>query len=314
MKSIAVIVARFQTPYLHEGHQQLLKQVSEESGRLVIVLGVSPLRCTRRNPFDYFTRERMLRAWNPALTILPLPDHPDDGQWSRNLDQLLLSALPGEQFLLYGSRDSFISVYSGSLPVKELTAVSGHSATTVRETAASQIADSEEFRMGINYACQHRYAAVFPTVDIAVFSKDGSQLLLGRKPQRPQWRLPGGFADTADLCYEDAARRELQEECGELQTGPMYYAGSRRIDDWRYRQEADKITTLLFYTHLQSGEAKAQDDLEAVAWFPLSALPAMMHTGEINAEHVPLIELLLSRMHQDVFIDPNKKEKDEQRS
>jgi len=314
MKPIAVIVARFQTPYLHEGHQQLLKQVSQEASRLVIVLGVSPLRCTRRNPFDYLTRERMLRAWDPSLTLLPLPDHPDDAQWSRNLDQLLLSALPGEQFLLYGSRDSFIGVYSGALPVKELPEIPGHSATSVRETAASQIADSQEFRMGINYACQHRHAAVFPTVDIAVLSKDGSQLLLGRKPQRPQWRLPGGFADTTDLCYEDAARRELQEECGDLQTGPMHYAGSRRIDDWRYRQEADKITTLLFYTHLQSGEARAQDDLEAVAWFPLSALPAMMQKGEINAEHVPLIGLLLTQVQEAIFIDLIKKDEDEQRS
>lgn len=37
----AVIIARFQTPYLHEGHKQLINQVTENHAKLIILLGDS---------------------------------------------------------------------------------------------------------------------------------------------------------------------------------------------------------------------------------------------------------------------------------
>jgi len=59
-----------------------------------------------------------------------------------------------------------------------------------------------------------------------------------------EWRFLGGFADASDENYEAAANRELTEECGSVETGKMQYIGSAKIDDWRYRNEADKIITL----------------------------------------------------------------------
>ena len=38
----AVIIARFQTPYLHEGHQNLISQVREAHSKLIILLGDKP--------------------------------------------------------------------------------------------------------------------------------------------------------------------------------------------------------------------------------------------------------------------------------
>ncbi|GAA4340648.1 NUDIX domain-containing protein [Flaviaesturariibacter amylovorans] len=292
MNAAAVIVARFQTPYLHEGHRYLLEAVGARHRKVIVVLGVSPVKGSRRNPFDFFTRERMLKSAYPSLLVLPLADHPSDTAWSGSLDALLQSAFPGEAFLLYGSRDSFLPYYSGSLPVTELPVQGTHSATGLRQELADEVRDSEDFRCGINYACHNAYVHVYPTVDIALYKDERRCLLLGQKPGAAQWRLPGGFADPTDPSFEAAARRELAEECGPVETGALHYVGSARIDDWRYRREAGKIVTLLFATDLVYGTPEAADDLARVAWFPVEALPALCADGSISREHVPLIGLL----------------------
>ncbi len=73
----AVIVARFQTPYLHEGHKQLISQVSAKHSKLIMVLGVSPLSGSRKNPYDYYTREKMIKGDEPDIIILPISDNPN---------------------------------------------------------------------------------------------------------------------------------------------------------------------------------------------------------------------------------------------
>jgi bifunctional NMN adenylyltransferase/nudix hydrolase len=272
MKTTGVIIARFQTPYLHEGHKYLLNEISVNHNRVVVILGVSPVKGSIRNPFDFYTRERMLKQYNSELVILPLQDDRSDIQWSLNLDNLLRSTFPMESFTLYGSRDCFIPYYAGHFAVKELPAVGDFSATTIREANADKVRDTEDFRMGINYAYHNMYAKVYPTVDIALLNTDGTKILLGKKHHAKQWRFPGGFADATDSSYEMAAKRELSEECGNMETTKMIYIGSAQIDDWRYRNETDKIMTLLYKTNLVFGTPKAGDDLAEVKWFALEDL------------------------------------------
>lgn len=295
MNKTAVVIARFQTPFLHPGHRLLLDGIAARHHRTVVVLGVSPVKGGKRNPYDFYTRERMLKAAYPNLFVLPLPDHPSDAAWSNSLDALLAQTFPGESFLLYGGRNSFIAAYSGKLPVEELPEQSGHSATAIRTALSDKVLSSEDFRLGINYACQNRYAKVYPTVDVALFKEERSYLLLGRKLGRPEWRLPGGFADAGDADFESAARRELCEECGGVETTAMHYIGSAKIDDWRYRSEEDKIITMLFAADLVYGHPEAGDDLERVQWFAVDGLERMMDEGRIAKEHHALMLLLLQK-------------------
>lgn len=242
----AVIIARFQTPYLHDGHRQLLAEVAKNHSKLIVLLGVSPITGSRRNPYDYYTREKMIKTDYPEVIVLPVSDHPDDRTWSENIDSLLRSVFQGEDFCLYGSRDSFIPYYTGKFETVELPSHGDYNATELRRQYADKVFNSNDFRAGILYAYYNQYTKVYPTVDIAVFRNDKTEVLLGRKANSSKWRFPGGFADPEDDCYENAAKRELTEECGELQTSEMTYETSRKINDWRYRSEADKIITLLY--------------------------------------------------------------------
>lgn len=228
--------------------------------------------------------------------VLPLSDHPSDEAWSKQLDALLQNTFPQESFVLYGSRDCFIPYYSGRMQVVALPELGEHSATAIRNENSDKVLVSEDFRMGINYAYQNTYSKVYPTVDIAVLKENDTIVLLGKKPNAPQWRFPGGFADPADDNYEAAARRELQEECGDIEINNMQYVGSAKIDDWRYRSEEDKIITLFFKTQWVFGNAKANDDLKELDWFPINELPGMMQNGTIAKEHHVLVQLLLQHL------------------
>ncbi len=292
---IAVIIARFQTPYLHEGHKQLIDTVSKDYAKLIILLGVSPVMGSRKNPYDYHTREKMIKREYPDVVVLPVSDHPSDRVWSDNLDNLLKSVFPNGQFYLFGSRDSFIPYYTGHFETVELPAHGDYNATELRKQYADKVFDSNDFRAGILYAYYNQYTKVYPTVDVAMFRNNKTELLLGKKANSNTWRFIGGFADPEDESYEAAAQRELFEECGELQVSNMIYETSHRVNDWRYRNEADKIITLLFSCDHLAGEPAANDDIIDVAWFKIENLAQMIADGLINDEHTKMMKLIITK-------------------
>jgi bifunctional NMN adenylyltransferase/nudix hydrolase len=292
MNKIGVIIARFQSPYLHEGHKSIIESVKQKHNTVVVVLGVSPVRGSKRNPLNFHTRERMIKKEYTDIVVLPLSDHPLDKKWSQNLDILLADTFPGSRFILYGSRDSFKSYYSGSNETVDLPENGDHSATTIREQISDKVMDSEEFRTGIIYAYANTYPKVYPTVDIAVFQNERTEILLGRKDIDNKWRLLGGFSDPTD---EAAAARELREECGDIVTTPMQYEGSFRVADWRYKNETDKIITTLFSTDYISGIPQGSDDIAEVKWFTLDTVLGMIDSKTIAPEHIRHLSVLLKK-------------------
>ncbi|HWB27085.1 MAG TPA: NUDIX domain-containing protein [Chitinophagaceae bacterium] len=296
MKTAGVIVARFQTPYLHEGHHDLIQQVKAKHNKVIIMLGVTEVKVTPRNPFDFYTREMMIKEAYPSIIVLPLADSNSDTYWSQQLDSLLTRTFPQESFVLYGSRDCFIPYYSGRFTTEELKENGNFSATQLREKYSDEVLASKEFRMGINYAAHNRYPIAYPTVDIAVLSEDKTSVLLGRKPNARQWRFPGGFVDPGDESLEAAAKRELAEECGQVETGSFTYIGSHKMNDWRYVNEVDKVITSFFATTIIYGKPIAGDDLEEVRWFAVAGIPAMINSGDIAAVHTVLLNMLYTNL------------------
>lgn len=129
------------------------------------------------------------------------------------------------------------------------------------------------------------YPTVFATVDV-VIRKDG-KLLLGRKAKQGKFRFLGGFADPAlDNSYEDAAKREANEESALVVTS-VKYLGSTRIDDPRYRGTEHCIITHLFLAEEWSGEPTASDDIAELKWFDEASLTE----GDFVKEHDVLWKL-----------------------
>lgn len=113
-------------------------------------------------------------------------------------------------------------------------------------------------------------------IGIVVIKRDvgGDQVLLcqrGKPPNLGSWTLPGGAQEVGETC-EDAARRELLEECG-LHVGKLHFCAHvdtiRRDADGRVRFH---YTILDFAAQWETGEPLAASDVSAVAWAPLDAL------------------------------------------
>ena len=113
-------------------------------------------------------------------------------------------------------------------------------------------------------------------IGIVVIKHDprGDQVLLcqrGKPPNLGSWTLPGGAQEVGETC-EDAARRELFEECG-LLVGPLHFCAYvdtiRRDADGRVRFH---YTILDFAARWESGEPIAGSDVTAAIWAPLDTL------------------------------------------
>lgn len=288
---VGVIVGRFQVHDLHPGHTELLDYVFERHNKVIIVLGVSAVPGTRNNPLDVEARSYLIKGRYPKAIIGHIKDCRCDEEWSNKLDTLISELKgPSQSILLYGSRDSFLPYYSGTYETQELVSDGAFwSGTEIRNKIKNEIDPTISFRAGAIWETYQQYPKVYPTVDIAVtrLEQDKVNLLLVRKPSEKQWRLPGGFVDTRDKNLEAAARREMIEECGAIETGPMKYIGSMLVDDWRYRSEIDKIMTNLFHTELKFGAVKAGDDVCEYCWKSLDC------SGDwVVSEHKKLIEML----------------------
>jgi len=278
---IGIIPARLQIDELHTGHRYLLEQVKEKNDKVVVLLGCSVVKNSLRNPLDFETRKAMILGEYPDFIVLPLHDNKSDEIWSENLDKLvadisweLTSNVADWEVALYHSRDSFRSYYTGDIPCVELDAVNEDNGTIVRELIGkSAPINSREFRQGVIYTSQKNYPKVNAVVDMFVYNHETGKVLLGRRKDEKNWRLFGGFSDPSDLSFKHTAQRELKEESGlDIPIGNFECIDSFQIDDWRFRNDRDKIITTLFWCDCDPelpDTAKGDDDINEVAWFDI---------------------------------------------
>ncbi|MCS7246785.1 MAG: NUDIX hydrolase [Anaerolineales bacterium] len=111
-----------------------------------------------------------------------------------------------------------------------------------------------------------------PKVAVAVLISHNSSVLLGRRvndPGRGQWTLPAGFVDAGEDPLE-AARRECFEETGlEIEIIDLL--------DVMYGQEHERGAHILivYLGRILGGSLRAADDIDAVDFFGLDALPPL---------------------------------------
>jgi len=216
-----------------------------------------------------------------------------DNIWSNNLNNSIRSVTtPNQKVVLYGGRDSFISHYAGPYPTLELESEQ-FSGTELRKQTSVKAINSPEFRAGVIWAQYNQYPKVFTTVDIAILKFDVEKnilyTLMARKPNEKLIRFVGGFAEPDSECFELDAKREVMEEVGVEITEPKYL-GSFKVQDWRYKNEVDKIKTMFFVSEYVFGSAEAKDDIADCQWIEVKKIK----DEDIVSEHRKLFARLLN--------------------
>jgi 8-oxo-dGTP diphosphatase len=111
-----------------------------------------------------------------------------------------------------------------------------------------------------------------PAVGVAVVVLRDGRLLLGRRRRGAyagQWCIPCGYVEW-DEDIRVAARREMLEETGlEVDVGEVCAVHSNFHD--RERQTVG----VWFWGTIRSGHLRADDDLDAVRFFALDAVPEL---------------------------------------
>lgn len=302
---VGVIIGRFQTNKLHEGHINLISQVLSQHKKTIIVIGVSRIQNTKKNPLDFASRRAMISELFPSVIVLPVMDQRYDENWSSDVDRAISLPFGEKPALIYGSRDSFIPHYKGRFPVIELEPSSEHNATNIREEIARETLETSDFRAGVIYSAFNQRAVTFPTVDICAYNDEG-EILMARKPNEKYWRFVGGFVDPTDESYEAAAKREFREETGgSCVIGNLKYVLSHRVSDWRYSKEESGIMTTLFLGHRQMGFAQASDDIADVKWIPIREFSNYNGVRtKVMPEHREMMIALVKKVYDEKLI-PN---------
>jgi bifunctional NMN adenylyltransferase/nudix hydrolase len=284
---VGVIVARFQVAELTEGHDQLLDHVCKAHDKVIVFLGLSPVRVTRNNPLDFEARKQMILASYPEVNVLYIKDIKSDEGWSDILDSQLIDILgPTQTAMLYGSRESFVAHYTGKHPTTELEQEVYVSGTEIRNRIGRRVNASREFREGVIWAAYNQYPKIMPTVDVAIWDEGHTRLLMARKKHETLYRFIGGFAGNEML--EQAARREVAEEAHIEITDPKYVC-SLPIDDWRYRRELDAIVTTFFEATHMFGKPTPDDDIVELKWFDADKIKG----ADLVEGHRPLLRKLM---------------------
>lgn len=285
-----VVIGRFHTDELTPGHISLLDHVNRKHKHMVVLVGYNDVRETPHNPLPYVLRIEMIQEMYPHAIVRPQPDskiNPD--HWSQTVDTLLADICGDDEAILYGSRKSFIPLYSGGYQTEEIESAPGPSATEVRAIIGANIGGGKEYRRGYIAAILNQFAVTDPVVDVAIVSRDYKQVLLGRRGPGGALRFPGGFVDRADYSHEAAAIRERTEEVLKIVTSEPAYVASMEVESSRYGDSGYGMKTILFCVVYESGDAEAGDDLDSVEWVDLSADLA----DHIDPSHVPLLHTLL---------------------
>lgn len=274
-ESTGVLVGRFQTPILLEGHKEVLdKFLAKNHDCHIIVLGIPATKATRSNPFDFNSRKRLIQKSYGKINVIYLKDCNDDVEWSRQLDNLIEDTCGKCDATIYGIEKSVISKYHG---LHDVVCLETTAYTNWQEYCKSQgrmSYDLESWMQGVAWATQNRYPTAYATVDCAIFDDSTmTRMWMARKPLEPCYRFVGGFVDPMrDDSHEDAAVRESKEEtCMDCKV--VRYLGSFKIDDWRYRDEDDKIITSLFALVREGGVPRPCDDVGELKLVDLMDVP-----------------------------------------
>lgn len=292
---VGVVVGRFQVPELTEAHKQIIAMAKLCHEKYMVVIACTSVKGSKRDPLDFDTRYSMVKYQFPDAIITHIMDNPSDEIWSQNLDGRIISQVGKKKVLLYAGTNGFDKSYFGRFPVKKVKEIDFYRGTELREIEGKIVPTTKEGRCGVIYGVTDRYPTAYPTVDIAVLNEH-NMILLGVKHDQKGLRFPGGFVDPTDATLEAAAKREVGEECGGIETGDYEYVCSGIVDDWRYRNREEKVMSTLFqckyvFGNYDSACKKIDAEFAKLCFYPLN-----MNTMKSMAiTHMPFFKRLLQK-------------------
>lgn len=128
--------------------------------------------------------------------------------------------------------------------------------------------------------CRDCQAPIYfdPKVAVVVFIERNDQVLLIRRavdPGRGKWALPAGFVDYDEAPAAAAARETLEETALRVRIDKL-------LDVFPKKDDGLADIVIAYSATILSGEPRAGDDADEVAWFTRDNLPALVFYPSIT--------------------------------
>lgn len=148
----------------------------------------------------------------------------------------------------------------------------------------------------------YKYPRPALTVDTVVFGLDvdnNKWLVLlverGGEPFKGKWAIPGGFVNVGES-VDDAALRELEEECGvkKVFIEQLYTFGAPDRDP---REHVVSVAYLVL-VNIKDQQVIAGSDASRAEWFPVKSLP------KLAFDHQKILAMAKKRLQGKIRYDP----------
>jgi hypothetical protein len=276
-ESVGVIVGRFQEHKLkeHEGHVFTIDYVTSRHRKVLMLLAEPGAYRTDRYPLPFNSRKMMIRGEfkDASINIVPIESNPGTYAYrSSQVDEIIAREYPGQEAIVYGSRDSILDTYCGVHGRGFVPHITTISATQIRESI--QEIDSDDFRAGIIWDILHRPPIAYPTIDVAAAQLNSGRGVLVKKKGEGKYRFPGVFYDpTLDTNFESAGHRACSKELPGINVSDMRILFSHKIDDPRYRKSRDGVITLMALATCDiHSNLQVAHEMEHAQWFDLEKI------------------------------------------
>jgi len=302
---VGVIIGRFQTNKLHQGHRDLINFALDNHKKVIILLGMSKMPNTTKNPLDFASRKLMIQKEFPTVNILPISDTKTNEKWSEEVDKIVAIPYGEKPTVIYGSRDSFIPYYSGVNSVIELEPSETYNATNIRKEIARETLDSEDFRAGVIYSTFNHKPEIRPMVFTLVQNFKG-EILLAKYKDEKYYHLLGDFVNDTDGNFEQTSTRNLNEvTSNNINVNNFRYITSTKFTDWRHKGESTSIMSTIMLADYNFGTGySALKDLET-KWVKVQDLSNFYGVRtKIAPEYRDIISNLIDKIYNQNLI-PN---------
>jgi len=309
---IGVIVGRFQEYSLSDAHKEIIEYALDRHNSVIVMVGESQCRVTKHDPLNFEMRRQMIVSEFQNVIVLPIIDMRDDKEWSGALDDIVnRNSPPRANIVMYGSRDSFLESYCGMHKTQRLNIFGTSSSTVRRKEVGESIINSIDFRKGVIWATQNRYAQIIPTVDIAIVHNN-SIVMIKKDSDNDMIRFIGGYVEciddsdgSFDLLAKNAIKETLEEVAIKINLDDnIINMGSYAIDDWRYKNSGNHIMTTFFIINLSNKDIHpiAGDDADSIVTVNLDDI-ILEKEIKIVPEHAILLKKL-----KEYFVDYRDRE------
>lgn len=261
---IAVIISKFQLTEITRKLNDEIASIMKNHDLLYVIIQNSQIPFTTAYPLDVPNILNLCKGINETVTGWSAIEEGNTPETfdKRVRDYTKSIALPQLDYdITYYSLDSKLPIKADVIDISKLNPVT---------KILSKPFNSSGYRQGVIDGASLGYASDIAVIDCAAITEDG-HILLGRKPHDTKYRFPGGFCDTKDGSAEVTVHRELLEETGinsvssRVPESKINYVCSHLTNDYRKREDKDKIMTFLYHIKLQNDvKPKADDDLTFV--------------------------------------------------